>query len=202
MGINRRRKKGAGLGRWQPMVFGCCAGFSKKTINDGVVFKKIINGKKSFSRIRKNLFGQRDTRSVLEVGATPDDSCLLTMTSLKNVAEKVGINLDGPYTYKDFSIIKGNANAMSNFEEGRFNAVLCNSVFEHDKYFWKTLDEIKRVTKSGGLIVLGAPGYRVSKTERYFHGFLKRIRIFSRFFPANSTITLCMHYYPGEFIPV
>jgi ubiquinone/menaquinone biosynthesis C-methylase UbiE len=155
--------------------------------------------KKVFQEFEKICSAREIRGSVLEVGATPDDSSLLTMTSLQNAAEKVGINLDGPYSCKNFSIIKGNANAMSNFEKGRFDVVLCNSVFEHDKYFWMTLAEIKRVAKSGGLIVLGAPGYRVSKTERYFHGFFKRIPFLSRFFPAHSTITLSMHDYPGDY---
>jgi len=155
--------------------------------------------KRVFQEFEKICSAREIRGSVLEVGATPEDSSLLNMKSLQKAVEKIGINLDGPYTYKGFFVIKGNANAMSSFEEGRFDAVLCNSVFEHDKFFWKTLDEIKRVTKSGGLIVLGAPGYRVSKTERYFHGFFKRIPFLSHFFWAKSTITLCMHYYPGDY---
>ncbi len=127
---------------------------------------------------RRNIAG-----SVLEVGATPDDSSLLCMRSLAHAKEKIGINLDGPYIYKDFPILKGNSNDMTCFENDRFDACLCNSVLEHDKYFWKTLSEIKRVTRPGGLIVLGTPGYSESPI-----GFL-----------TNFTITLKIHNYPRDY---
>ena len=60
---------------------------------------------------------------VLEIGAVPDDSSLLNMRSLRGVREKIGLNLDGPYDYKDFRIVKGNANAMTCFEDGWFDTV-------------------------------------------------------------------------------
>ncbi|MFC1885193.1 methyltransferase domain-containing protein [Thermodesulfobacteriota bacterium] len=121
--------------------------------------------------------------SVLEIGATPDDSSLLSMRSLAHAEEKIGINLDGPYTHKDFQIFKVNSNDMTCFENDRFDACLCNSVLEHDKYFWKTLSEIKRVTRSGGLIVLGTPGY-----GKHLMGFLTKF-----------TTTLKIHNYPRDY---
>lgn len=121
--------------------------------------------------------------SVLEIGATPDDSSLLNLRSLASVNEKIGINLDGPFTHKDFSILKVNSNNMTCFENDRFDACLCNSVLEHDKYFWKTLSEIRRVTRPGGLIVLGTPGYSESP-----FGFL-----------TKATITLKVHNYPRDY---
>src|SRR5882757_9510429 len=93
--------------------------------------------------------------SVLEVGAVPSDLSLLGMKSLQHASSKIGIDLDGPHEYRDFKIVKGNANSMDCFQDNQFDAVLCNAVLEHDKYFWKTLQEIKRVTKPGGLIVIG-----------------------------------------------
>ena len=140
--------------------------------------------------------------SVLEVGATPDDSSLLNMKSVKGAKEKIGINLDGPYTYKDFSILKGNANSMTCFEDNRFDVVLCNSVLEHDKYFWKTISEIRRVARSGGLIVIGTPGYTSVPLKRYFKGFFSKIPLL--FCLKNSDLkgfsaTLCVHNYPGDY---
>ena len=105
------------------------------------------------------------TGSVLEVGAMPSDSSLLCMNSLANAKEKVGINLMESCEYKDFKIHQGNANSMDIFEDEKFDVVLCNALIEHDKYFWKTIAEIKRVTKPGGLIVLGCPGYTYHKFE-------------------------------------
>jgi ubiquinone/menaquinone biosynthesis C-methylase UbiE len=81
------------------------------------------------------------------------------MKSLVKAKEKIGINLDGPYEFRDFKIVKGNGNSMECFEDDRFDLVLSNATIEHDKFFWKTISEIRRVTKPGGLIVIGAPGY-------------------------------------------
>src|SRR3972149_6688643 len=104
--------------------------------------------------------------SVLEVGALASRASLLCMKSLRNATEKVGINLTGPQKFADFTILKGNANSMSCFEDDKFDAVLCNAMLEHDRCFWKTVAEIRRVAKPGGLIVIGVPGYRVSATDR------------------------------------
>jgi SAM-dependent methyltransferase len=139
--------------------------------------------KKVFQKFVK-ICSLKDIRgSVLEVGATPDDSSLLNMRALDDVKEKIGINIDGPHQYKDFSIMKGNANSMDCFSDGRFDAVLCNAVLEHDKYFWETVSEIKRVTRPGGLIVIAAPGYGTSSFR----------------FLANSARTLKIHNYPGDY---
>src|SRR5688500_14298075 len=80
--------------------------------------------------------------SVLEVGAVPSDESLLCMKSLEHATEKIGIDLNSPSEYKDFKIVQGNANAME-FDDNRFDAVVCNAVLEHDKYFWKTVQEVK-----------------------------------------------------------
>ncbi len=145
------------------------------------------------------------TGSVLEVGAQPDDETLLCMKSLEGASEKVGLNLADPTSYRDFKIHKGNANSMSLFEDERFDVVICNAVIEHDKYFWKTIEEIKRVTKRGGLIVIGAPGYTYFRAEGVKRILgktplirnLKSNQYLNMFFTA--TITFQIHDEPGDF---
>jgi SAM-dependent methyltransferase len=143
---------------------------------------------------------------VLEIGAVPGESSLLCMKSLSGATEKVGINLDGPHRYQDFTILKGNANTMDCFEDGQFNTVLCNGVLEHDKFFWKTLREIRRVAAPGSLVVIGTPGYtrlpaipeRVDKT--LLLRALRKLRWLD-FVPAifRSTPTLEIHAAPGDY---
>lgn len=119
-----------------------------------------------FREFEEICFNKTITGSVLEVGAIPSAHSLLCMRSLDGASEKVGVNLDAPYEFRDFKILKSDANYMDCFEDERFDVVLCNALIEHDKYFWKTISEIKRVTKKGGLIVIGAPGYRYFKLEK------------------------------------
>ena len=101
------------------------------------------------------------------------------MKSLEQASEKIGIDLDGPHEFKGIKIEKGNANAMDCFPNERFDTVLCNATLEHDKYFWKTLAEIKRVAKPGALVVIGVPGYARFRAEK-FSALLSRTPILRR----------------------
>lgn len=143
--------------------------------------------------------------SVLEIGAVPSEKSLLFMKPLENATEKTGINLAGPHVYKDVRIDKVNANSMDCYEDEKFDVVLCNAMLEHDKYFWKTIAEIKRVTKPGGLIVIGTPGFKYFKLENV-KSFLRKaplIRLLksnqylNMFFTA--TITFQIHDAPGDY---
>jgi SAM-dependent methyltransferase len=157
---------------------------------------------KEFERICSE---QTITESVLEIGATPDDDTLLGMDALACAKEKIGLNLDGPYQCDNFRIIKGNSNDMSCFEDNRFDAILCNAVLEHDKYFWNSLAEIRRVAKPGALVVIGTPGYRQFGAGK-LKGMLRRIPLLN-LLQVNTylnvlftaTITLQIHNAPGDY---
>ena len=143
---------------------------------------------------------------VLEVGALPRESSLLCMESLSKATEKIGINLDGPYSYRDFEILEGNANDMTCFPDAYFDTVLCNATLEHDKLFHKTLSEIMRVTRSGGVIIIGVPGYRKMVTLEKIQSMLHRIPIVRRLSSGTNmdalftaTITFKVHDAPGDY---
>lgn len=138
--------------------------------------------------------------SILEIGAEPNDDSLLNLRCLRNAKEKVGISLEGPFKYKDFSIIKGNANEMSCFGDNRFDTVLCHGMLEHDKFFWKTIAEIKRVIKPGGLVVIGTPGYTRTWLEK-LNRFFRKSRLIDRHldFLTSSTVTYEIHNAPGDY---
>jgi len=143
--------------------------------------------------------------SVLEVGAIPNEGSLLCMKSLAGATEKIGIDYFGPFEFRDFKIVPGNANAMDCFPDDRFDVVLCNATLEHDKYFWKTVSEIKRVTKPGGFIVIGVPGYTRVKgglpkwllahtpivNRLKFHQYLNVL--------FTGTVTFQIHNHPGDY---
>ncbi len=141
--------------------------------------------------------------AVLEIGATPDDSTLLNLPSLTGAAEKIGINKAGGSRFRDFTILEADANNMACFPDQRFDAVLCNAVLEHDRFFWKTLAEIRRVVRMGGLVVIGTPGYRQLPFEPKLRRWLARLSRFSGHpdgWPLqHSTLTLGVHNFPGDY---
>lgn len=97
---------------------------------------------------------------VLEVGAWPGPDSLLRLPALASIPGKTGINMEAVASDDAITMVVGNANAMPMFADETFGCVLCNATLEHDPRFWLTLGEIRRVTKPGGLVVIGVPGFR------------------------------------------
>lgn len=95
---------------------------------------------------------------ILEIGAVPNDKSLLTIDGLHE-QHRIGINLNAATHYKGFDIVQGNANSMPMFEDGSFDCILSNATIEHDPFFWKTCAEMRRVLRSDGLAIIGAPGF-------------------------------------------
>jgi SAM-dependent methyltransferase len=67
---------------------------------------------------------------------------------------------------------------MTAFKDETFDLVVCCSTLEHDKRFWLSVAEMKRVMRPGGLLVIGVPGY-VKDEERD---------------QGRSTLTYRVHY--------
>lgn len=137
---------------------------------------------------------------VLEVGAMPAPDTLLMLPSLAGARERVGINLDGPSRFAGCTILAGNANDMSAFADGSFDTVLCNAMLEHDAWFWKSLSEMQRVLRPGGLAVIGVPAFAdlgMARAARLLR-FLPLPRRLSEGLRA-STLTLEVHNYPRDY---
>jgi SAM-dependent methyltransferase len=106
----------------------------------------------------------------LEVGGVTGPNSLLDSPEILG-AERYCLNLlkmppgdDGIIT------VAGNANDMGMFEDASFDLVMCNATLEHDKRFWLSVGEMKRVLRPGGLLVIGVPGFvRDPETD---HGLL------------------------------
>jgi len=143
--------------------------------------------------------------AVLEIGAMPSPSTLLNLPSLSGAAEKIGINFEGSSQFDGITILQVNANSMEQFPAGRFDTVLSNSMLEHDKFFWKTLAEIRRVTKPGGLIVLGSPGYGRPISEKWTKRIARNVPVIGRRLQQRyadlfaATLTLHVHNFPGDY---
>ena len=147
---------------------------------------------------------RREVRgTVLEIGATPDESTLLNLPALTGVAGKTGINKAGESAFRDFKILKADANCMTDFPDQTFDAVLCNAVLEHDPCFWKTLAEIRRVVRLGGVVAIGTPGYTGLDQEKKLHRWARRLSFLSPnpdgWALQHATLTLAVHNFPGDY---
>src|SRR5258706_9908459 len=140
---------------------------------------------------------------VLEIGARPSVDTLLCLPALRGSARRVGIDLDGPHHENGIDIVAGDANQMSMFGDGAFDAVLCNSVLEHDRFFWRSLAEIRRVLKPGGLFVVGVPGYGAMGAMPFGRliGLLRLVPGLAGIAVASgvSSATLGLPQFPGDY---
>ncbi len=144
---------------------------------------------------------------MLEIGALPSRDSLLALPALAGATGRLGVSLDGPQVCDGFEILRLDANDLSvdaRFAAASFDTVLCNSVLEHDPAFWKSLAEMKRVLRPGGLLGVGVPGYTRLPLERRAHRlarWLGRLRVGPAILdPLNAaTLTLHVHNYPGDY---
>ena len=107
--------------------------------------------------------GVRPARA-LEVGGVTGPNSLLDAPELRG-AERYSLNLLRMPELAGVKTVAGNANDMHMFKDESFDLVLCNATLEHDKRFWRSVAEMHRVLRPGGLLVVGVPGY-VKDPER------------------------------------
>jgi SAM-dependent methyltransferase len=131
--------------------------------------------KQRFRQVIRNS-GIRPQRA-LEVGGLMGENSLLRFPELAG-AERYCLNLVELPSDAEVKAVTGNANHMDVFDKDSFDLVVCCSTLEHDKRFWLSVAEMKRVLRPSGLLVIGVPGY--VKDEQRDQG--------------RSTLTYRVHY--------
>lgn len=106
-------------------------------------------------------------RKALEVGGVMGPNSLLRCPELEG-AERVCLNLVAMPSTDEITAVVGNANDMSVFDAESFDLIVSNATLEHDKHFWLSLAEMRRVLAPGGLMIIGVPGY--TKDPKRDHG--------------------------------
>jgi hypothetical protein len=128
---------------------------------------------------------------VLEVGAVPGPETLLALPSLAGHRTRIGINPEHEHDGEGWRIVRGSANDMAMFADASFDTVVSNSTLEHDPRFWRSLAEIRRVLRPGGLFVVGVPGY--------LPGSVRLDRPDGSSVVDFATPVLATHNFPGDF---
>jgi len=126
----------------------------------------------------------------LEIGVSPGPKSILAGEYFRGKKNRVGINLAKTAMAEDenpIHFVQCNSNDMrAQFGDGHFGTVLSNAVIEHDRYFWRSIEEMKRVLAPGGIMAVGAPGYVTNKGNKLaLPGTLEK-----------ATVTLDLHVPP------
>src|SRR3954454_3062621 len=100
---------------------------------------------------------------VLEVGGVAGPKSLLTGPETAG-ADKFVLNIAEVKKAPGVVNVVANANDMP-FADASFDLVMSVSTLEHDKHFWLSLAEMKRVLRPGGVLAIAVPGY-VKDPER------------------------------------
>lgn len=119
----------------------------------------------TFTKIINDTYSEKCPQNVLELGTY--HWSLLDIERFKK-SRRVGVDLKIPESVRKLLakhyLIEVNINNLP-FKNDEFDCIVSCSVFEHDKYFWKSLTEVRRVLKKGGLFIVGVPIYMQLKTD-------------------------------------
>jgi SAM-dependent methyltransferase len=143
---------------------------------------------------------------VLELGADADTASHLAARFGDGF---VAVDLAPDAAARAAGVRTGDANRMPEFDDASFDAVITTSMFEHDRHFWRSLAEIRRVLAPGGRLYVEVPGYasRISARARYARAVRNRLNrrgwhgaagaaVVSR---AVSTRTYPVHMEPHDY---
>jgi ubiquinone/menaquinone biosynthesis C-methylase UbiE len=118
-----------------------------------------------FAEIATNRLPHDRPLRVLEVGAA--NWTLLSIPIFQS-GKRVALNLrfdDISEQLSQAERVIGNSNSLT-FDDGSFDCVMSCSVLEHDKYFWRSTQEIRRVLRPGGYFIVGVPIYMTLDTDK------------------------------------
>lgn len=119
----------------------------------------------TFAEVVERRLGGHALSAALEIGA--GGWTLLSIPAFAQ-ARRVALNLRFDKITEQLEQTErviGNSNALD-FPDETFDCVMSCSAIEHDKYFWKSVAETKRVLKKGGLFIVGAPIYMTLPTDK------------------------------------
>lgn len=100
----------------------------------------------------RKLMEKQEFEKVLEVGSLDVNGNVKEYVTFKNY---IGTDMrEG----RNVEIVINGHNLTDKFEKESFDLVICFDTFEHDDKFWLTLEQMKKVLKTGGYLIIGAPG--------------------------------------------
>ena len=104
----------------------------------------------------------------LEIGVGPTEHAALLSKAFQP-EERHAIGHGEALIQNGVVFHRGDPNDMRNqFEDGRFSTVFWNDALMHDPFFWRTLEEIRRVLAQGGVLIVAVSDFSKSSAEKGF----------------------------------
>ena len=100
---------------------------------------------------------QETTGPYLQIGVGDPARCGLAQLSGERHA--LGQGLEPGVTDDGIVCHAGGPADLNRFVDGQFETVMWNGALAHDRAFWRTLDELRRILASGGTLILSVPGF-------------------------------------------
>lgn len=117
------------------------------------MFWKILDFIKEFSE-------DKEFDRILDVGSRDINGSVRDVLSAK--AEFLGIDMiDG----KHVDIVMNSHDLSKKFPKNHFDLITCCETLEHDDKFWITVEEMKKVLKPGGWMLITVPGINFFKHD-------------------------------------
>lgn len=105
--------------------------------------------------LAKFLDSHKDIKNVLDVGSfsTANGAHIKDILTTRNI-EYTGVDMrDGD----NVDVVINGHQLLVKFNEESFDMVICFDTFEHDNKWWLTLEQMIKVLKKGGWLMIGAP---------------------------------------------
>lgn len=157
-----------------------------------------------FDTIHQILIDCRPEGNILNIGAGAFEHDFLNMPYFrenKDLVSLFGINIDPMQIGKfgNFEVLQLSANKTT-FNDEFFDCIICNAMMEHDPRFWLTLEEIRRVMKKNGLLIVGVPAF----IDEPFVNFIPMLPKFTQrgsyqYDFSQATLTYTVHCAPGDY---
>lgn len=106
---------------------------------------------------------------VLEIGSMDFNGSVREYFT--EATEYIGIDMQAG---KGVDIVMPSTACISKWGQEAFDVVLCLEVLEHDRTFWRTVEDMRLLVKRGGHMIISTPGYHFP-----YHGYPKDYYRFS-----------------------
>ena len=138
-----------------------CRALAEAGCGDPVAGEEMVKrpalGVRVASEFARFVVKQETSGPYLQIGVGVPDQCALVR--LAGERHALGQGLEPGSSAEGIVCHVGGPADLGQFADGQFETVLWNDALAHDRAFWRTLDELRRILAPGGTLILSVPGF-------------------------------------------